>query len=305
MKITNKILALVCSILMIIGIYVVPTKAYADDNIMHGIDISSWQEGIDCGSIPGDFIIIKATEGVSYTYRGMKSCADNALRAGKKIGFYHFTYNSNPATYEAMHFWNTVSEYRGKAIFVLDNETNTNQQWALTWLRAVHSYSGVLPIIYQSAGTVRYMSEVSKENYGLWIAGYYNGYRPIYGYNPYSLPYSIGAWKNVALFQYTSTGRLSGWNGNLDFNVFYGGKSTWDAYASSNGKISTIVKPKETSHESSPKTKTTINNTTECVIVKSGDTISAIASIHGGSVNEWRVPSGNVNLIYPGQKVCR
>ena len=278
-KASNKISALICAILMIFCISIAPTTAHADSNVMHGIDISSWQAGMDCGSISGDFIIIKATEGVSYKYGDMYQCADSALRAGKKIGFYHFTYNSNSAVAEAQHFWSAVSAYRGRAIFVLDNETNTNAEWALTWLRTVRSYSGVIPIIYQSAGTVNYMSAVAAENYGLWIAGYYHGYAPVYGYAPYSLPYSTGAWKNVAPFQYTSTGRLSGWNGNLDFNIFYGSRSTWDAYARSIGGSTISVMPTVPTTPAVP--KTVIRPTTTCVVVRSGDTMSAIANAHG------------------------
>ena len=32
---------------------------------MNGIDISSWQTGIDLSKVPCDFVIIKATEGVT------------------------------------------------------------------------------------------------------------------------------------------------------------------------------------------------------------------------------------------------
>jgi len=168
-------------------------------------------------------------------------------------------------------------------------------------MRTVKAYSGVNPIIYQSAGTVRYMSAVARENYGLWVAGYYHGYNPIYGYNPYSLPYSTGAWKNVAMFQYTSTGRIVGWSGNLDLNVFYGSRATWDAYARSIGSSSMVIH-----HATDPVIpKKVITATNSCVVVRSGDTVSAIAASHGGSVSEWSVPSGNRNLIYPGQTVCR
>lgn len=34
--------------------------------MMNGIDISSWQEGIDLNAVPTDFIIIKATEGTRF-----------------------------------------------------------------------------------------------------------------------------------------------------------------------------------------------------------------------------------------------
>lgn len=306
MRTNNKIFSVIFAILMILGIGIAPTTAHADTNTMHGIDISSWQRGINCGSIPGDFIIIKATEGTGYTYSGMHACADAALRAGKKIGFYHFTYNANSASAEAYHFWNAVKPYRGRAILVLDNETNTNPTWALTWMRTVKSYSGVNPIIYQSAGTVRYMSAVARENYGLWIAGYYHGYRPIYGYNPYSLPYSTGAWKNVAMFQYTSTGRLVGWNGNLDLNVFYGSRGTWDAYARP-GVGSYIPTPSYTPPPTIPTApKVVITKSSSCVVVRRGDTLSSIAARNGGSWNEYTgYRSGSPNIIYAGETVCR
>lgn len=42
-----------------------------------------------------------------------------------------------------------------------------------------------------------------------------------------------------------------------------------------------------------------------CVTVSRGDTVSGIASRTGKKpASAWRVPSGNVNVIYPGQKVC-
>lgn len=42
-----------------------------------------------------------------------------------------------------------------------------------------------------------------------------------------------------------------------------------------------------------------------CVTVSRGDTISGIASRTGKQpASAWRVPSGNINVIYPGQKVC-
>ncbi|MCT4461122.1 lysin, partial [Lactiplantibacillus plantarum] len=67
-------------------------------------------------------------------------------------------------------------------------------------------------------------------NYGLWIAQY-NNYNVVNGYQPRDLYGSLKHWKTAVMFQYTSTGQLPGWNGNLDFDVFYGDKSAWDKYA--------------------------------------------------------------------------
>lgn len=42
-----------------------------------------------------------------------------------------------------------------------------------------------------------------------------------------------------------------------------------------------------------------------CVVVRSGDTMGAIASRTGRTpASAWSVPSGNVNRIYPGNRVC-
>lgn len=46
-------------------------------------------------------------------------------------------------------------------------------------------------------------------------------------------------------------------------------------------------------------------NTGYCVVVSSGDTMGAIASRTGRTpVSAWSVPSGNINRIWPGQRVC-
>ena len=46
-------------------------------------------------------------------------------------------------------------------------------------------------------------------------------------------------------------------------------------------------------------------NTGYCVVVSSGDTMSAIASRTGRTpASAWSVPSGNINRIWPGQQVC-
>lgn len=46
-------------------------------------------------------------------------------------------------------------------------------------------------------------------------------------------------------------------------------------------------------------------NTDYCVVVSSGDTMGAIASRTGRTpASAWSVPSGNINRIWPGQRVC-
>lgn len=198
---------------------------------LNGIDTANYQAGI--GKMAGSFRIIKATEGTSYTNPALNAQIKTApsLKA-----FYHFADNGNYKN-EANHFINTIKSYVGKAILVLDYEPKSpSVVWAKNWLDYVYSKTGVRPLIYMGLAVENEhnWSSVAK-NYGLWVAQY-NNYNTVSGFKPRSLYGSIKHWKSMAIFQYTSSGRLSGWNANLDFDVFYGGKNAWLAYAKGDAK---------------------------------------------------------------------
>ena len=203
---------------------------------LKGIDISKWQQGLDLSAIDFDFVIIKATEGKSYVDSCCDSFFQKALSMGKKLGVYHFANNSdNTAEQEANWFINNTKGYIGKAIPVLDWEDNVtnNVPWALEWLQRVEQAYGCKPMIYMSESVVNRhdWSSVVAANYGLWVAKY-RDYNPDYNYdmsNAGSSP-SVKYWSTIAMWQWTSSGRLNGYNGNLDCNIFYGDASAWDVY---------------------------------------------------------------------------
>lgn len=68
-------------------------------------------------------------------------------------------------------------------------------------------------------------------DYGLWIAQYQD-YTPT-GYQ--ETPWNEGAYA-CAIRQYSSVGQISGYNGNLDLDKFYGDADAWKAYAAVNGE---------------------------------------------------------------------
>ena len=50
----------------------------------------------------------------------------------------------------------------------------------------------------------------------------------------------------------------------------------------------------------------TAQSSAQCVYVQSGDTLTSISRRYGGSWNEWTgYRSGNPNIIYAGERVCR
>lgn len=217
--------------------------------MLKGIDISKWQAGIDLSKIDTDFVICKATEGVGYTDKNCDGFYQQAKRLGKKLGVYHFARPDlgNSAIAEADWFLKETKGYHKEAILVLDWESGdlTNARWAKAWLDRVYEKTGVKPIIYMSASVLKRAdwSSVANADYGLWVASYgtNDGTAQKSVFNNYPLKY----WSFYALWQYTSKGRLNGYNGNLDLNYFSGDKSAWDKYAGGSPSASTSTSKPE------------------------------------------------------------
>lgn len=285
-NISKKFVATFCLIVCFIST-VINTDVYA---YMQGIDVSSWQTGIDTYSINADFVICKATEGTTYVNPDCDRAYQGAKSSGKKIGVYHYASGGDPVA-EAKFFVDNVSGYVGESILVLDYEgyaSTTGTWWAEAWLDTVYNLTGVRPLIYMSNSVVnRYdWSNVRSKNYGLWNAGYYDGYITKYGYvSDPPLIGNLGSWSDcVAMYQYTSSGRLPGWGGNLDFNIFYGDGSAWDAYAGATVDGS-----------STPSTTT--------YVVQPGDCLYNIAITYNIPWGDIANANGICSpyLIYPGQ----
>ena len=214
----------------------------ASEGTLDGFDISHWQGNIDVVAVPGDLVIIKATEGIDYRYDAMAEKADAALAAGKLIGFYHFASVGSTAEQQAGYFVDYVKSYVGKALLFLDWEdrssskiTDEGPSWAKTWLDTVYQLTGVRPLIYMSKyKTTQYDYSSVAQDYKLWLARYASKDNA-YGYNenPDLGDGYFGAWEKPTLYQYSSTTYLSGYSGNLDVDKFYGTREDWEAMAAS------------------------------------------------------------------------
>lgn len=206
---------------------------------MNGIDISRWNP-VDLSKVPCDFVIVKATQGTGYVSPTYKSQIAQADSLGKLLGVYHYA-SSGGAIAEAKHFLNTVKDYIGKAIMVLDwegdqNSNFKNPEYALSWLKYVKQETGITPFIYMSKSVCRQYASVWDASYPLWCAQYKNQQPSSYQENPWTDAKGFGAWDSPLIFQYSSKGQLDGYSGNLDLDKAYINAEVWKAYASG-GKI--------------------------------------------------------------------
>lgn len=206
---------------------------------MNGIDISRWNP-VDLSKVPCDFVIVKATQGTGYVSPTYKSQIAQADSLGKLLGVYHYA-SSGGAIAEAKHFLNTVKDYIGKAIMVLDwegeqNSNFKNPEYALSWLRYVKQETGITPFIYMSKSVCRQYASVWDASYPLWCAQYKNQQPSGYQENPWTDAKGFGAWDSPLIFQYSSKGQLDGYSGNLDLDKAYINAEMWKAYATG-GKV--------------------------------------------------------------------
>ena len=136
-------------------------------------------------------------------------------------------------------------------------------------------------------------SSVANANYGLWVAKYRDNTAD-YNYdmsNAGNKP-NVKYWSFYAIWQWTSSGRLDGYNGNLDCNEFYGDTTAWDKY----------VGNKQTTETTNTSTASTLKYKVGDR-VKSGDTLSGIAAKYGTTYQELAAKNGiaDPDKIYSGQ----
>lgn len=208
------------------------------------VDLNHWKGKVNLAALPIDAMITKATGGNGYVDDTCDANVQQAIKLGKSWGVYHYFsdgYNDGNPVAEADWFIKNCKGYLGKGQIWLDWERGGNPfinrvDMALTWLEHVRKTTGFKPAgIYMSLSIVKAYdwSPVIKAGYALWCADYVDNATPIVNFqmdvkrDPN--PHWDGAVNDV-MWQFTSTGRLTGYAGNLDCSFFYGDKKAWQAY---------------------------------------------------------------------------
>lgn len=202
---------------------------------INGIDVSSWQDDLVVSAMGTcDFVIVKATGGASYTNECFRRHADQTLVVGKLLGCYHYARDQSyegSAEAEADHFIDAFRPYVGKTIPFLDWEADAlslGPSWAKKWLDRVKAKTGATPGIYASKSVCfAYDWSSAAKTYPLWVAQYLNYEETGFLSEPWTDGWDFGAWGSPLIFQYSGTGRIPGYGGHLDLDLFYGTKDDW------------------------------------------------------------------------------
>jgi lysozyme len=207
-------------------------EAAAQTGRLPGIDVSHWQGLINWDAVRNAgirFAFAKATEGTGFVDSRFSRNLSEMRRVGIVRGAYHFGHPNVSAAAQAQHFVNVVRNANGGTVrgvlqLCLDLEVTDGrtpaQVWAWTqnFIAEVQRLTGRPGIIYTSPSfwTTRVGNPTSNLNCPLWIAHW--------GVSSPTVP---RAWSGVgwAFWQYTSTGRVSGVNGNVDRDWFRNGGS--------------------------------------------------------------------------------
>lgn len=203
--------------------------------MLRAIDIASWQEGIVPSRTDADIVIVKATGGTWYVNPFFEQWCDDVLASGKLLGIYHYAVESEDdpnARAEADFYLDHVRRYKGKFVPVLDWEADAMylpQEWAVEWMERVGRELGATPMFYA------YASHLAEGDYDkvaarwpLWMASYLNRYIGSGWVNDPVNVWGYGSWDSMLMYQYTSTGHIQGYGGELDLSVFYGNRNDWE-----------------------------------------------------------------------------
>ena len=194
-----------------------------ENYIIHGIDVSKYQQNISWESVREmkvkniqlGFVFIKATEGIVNTDPQFKRNWKKSKQAGMIRGAYHFFLATKDGREQAENFISMVDLEEGDLPPVVDIEQTYGVNPAILkkelkeWLDIIEYYYKAKPIIYTNVDF--YSRYLGKEfnSYPLWAAHYYQ----------YDTPRIDRNWD---FWQHSEEGRVNGILSKVDFNVFNG-----------------------------------------------------------------------------------
>ncbi len=213
---------------------------------LNGIDVASYQAALNLDGVKYDFVLIKATEGTTYVNPDCDTKYQEAKADGKLRGIYMFVDHGGDPEAEADYFVDNCQGYIGDGLLAVDWEGSfvEDTDYLHRILIRIEARTGVKPLAYMSEWVENHYdwSAVVADDYGLWGAKY-SDYEIDNDYDTSNAgsPPVLKHWTVLALWQWTSRGRLSGYVADLDCDIFYGNTTAWNAYAAKPAPVPAAV----------------------------------------------------------------
>lgn len=290
-RLTGAAAVLLACIAALVFAALVPARAIppSGGRQYRGIDISEFQGEIDFeevrrSGIEAVYIRVGAGE---YTDEYFAENYERAKAAGLKIGFYHYVTarSVDEGRRQARFFASLAAGREPDMRLVMDFEyfgsLSVSQINAISvaYLDELTALTRREAVIYSDLSNARNIfSRALAEKYPLWAAQY--------GADE---PSANGKWREWVGFQYTDEGRVGGIYGNVDRNIF-----TEGIFLSDSGRI-----------DGEKRTTVRARTRTLTVYVRAGDTLWAIASEYGTTVEAIARENRIVdpNRIFAGERL--
>ena len=225
-----------------------PSPSNGKPGPLLGVDISKWQAGINIGAVNPDFVIVKVTQDAgayATTNPNRVEQISASVALGRPTGVYHYVGggdngNADDALAEANRFLDAVKAtgHADDVFYAIDWESIENSAWGnLAYLSIivgkVQSATGKPVLLYASSGS--YPWRVAQD-YGCvpWVAQYADEEPTGWDANPWT----DGSWGTEGrMHQYTGTGRVPGYGGDLDLDVWHASEGALRALAPSGSPV--------------------------------------------------------------------
>jgi len=183
---------------------------------IRGLDLSAHNGDVDFEAVKSagmSFVILKATEGVSFLDKKFLDNYHAARKAGLKVGAYHFFRFDCDGRVQASHFLHAIKGLEFDFPLALDVEESGNpdgheRDVVVTSLRQAIKHLELRNydvMLYTNKGGLRKFISTGFSDYPLWICSF-------------SDPPGPACWY---IWQYTHRGHVDGVSGCVDINILH------------------------------------------------------------------------------------
>ena len=161
------------------------------------------------------------------------------IKHNKPWGFFHYLDGHDP-TEEAKRFIKHTKNYFGHGVPAADYEDRIPREYGTVYLRkfveTVYAETGIKPFVYTQLSYIQAdvdgFRQLAEDGYPLWLAQYLYNVTLQIGFR--ETPWQQGSYypfDHITMHQYAHTGRISGYNDDLDLDLFYGDLEGWSKLA--------------------------------------------------------------------------